>query len=192
MGLNIVNILLYIVPGIKGRAIAPRMIKKGSNFLFQKNTNTSNEKAKAIQLDLDPVLNRISITGINKAAHINFLNKVFSFKRIEPKKGIVKTINSIKIGDAVRETIQNSDFGKVVEINPAESIFWESSEDGKFVSSSRAGYSSLRITMEVQGIISKTGISIDKSVYYVGQGISLYAGKSILENGRISEVVKAQ
>lgn len=102
------------------------------------------------------------------------------------------TINSIKNGDPVRETIQNSDFGKVVEINAGESIYWESREDGQLVPSPRKGYSSLYITMEAQGILGKSGVSIDKSVYYVGEGMSLYVGSSILESGRISGVTKVQ
>lgn len=101
------------------------------------------------------------------------------------------TLQSIKSGDPVRETVQSSDFGKVVEISSGESIFWRNREDGQFVSSPKEGYSSLYITMETQGIINKSGVSIDKSVYYVGDSISLYAGNAILEGGKISKVVKA-
>lgn len=101
-------------------------------------------------------------------------------------------IKPIKVGDPVREQIQNANFGRVVKKESGESIFWESRDDGQLVSSGRKGYSSLRITMETQGIINKDGVSLDKSVYYVGQTISLYAGNSLLSNGRISEAVKVK
>jgi len=102
------------------------------------------------------------------------------------------SIAAIREGDPVRETVQNADFGKVVKIETGDSIFWECGEDGKYISTSRAGYSSLTITMEAYGVINRNGVTIDKSVYYVGQTISLYAGKSEINNGRISKIVKAQ
>lgn len=103
------------------------------------------------------------------------------------------TIQSLKIGDLVRDTVQNSYLGKIVEINTGESIYWASRDDGQIVSSPKEGYSSLEIIMEAEGIINPNGVSIDKSVYHVGMTISLYAGNAILEggNGRISEIVKA-
>ncbi len=101
------------------------------------------------------------------------------------------TIDSIKEGDIVKETIQGSNFGKVIELHRDESIFWGADEAGIFVSSPREGYSSLTITMEGTGIISSSGVSIDKSVYYVGQTLSLYAGNSYLAGGRISKIEKA-
>lgn len=101
-------------------------------------------------------------------------------------------IDAINIGDPVRESIQNAYFGEVVDINPDDSIYWESREDGQLVSSSREGYSSLYITMQGTGIINKDGVSIDKSVYYVGQTISLNAGNSLLKEGRISEIKIAE
>jgi hypothetical protein len=59
------------------------------------------------------------------------------------------------------------------------------------VSSPREGYSSLTLTMEATGTITNNGVSVDKSVYYVGQTISLYAGNSYLKDGRISGIKKA-
>jgi ribosomal protein S19 len=45
--------------------------------------------------------------------------------------------------------------------------------------------------METMGTINNNGVTIDKSPYYVGQTISLYAGKSFLKDGRISKIEKA-
>jgi hypothetical protein len=96
-------------------------------------------------------------------------------------------IDAISIGDPVTESVQGSNFGEVVEIKPGPSIYWKENEDGHLVSSSREGYSSLYLKMKTNGIISGSGVSIDKSVYYVGQTVTLYAGNSILKDGRISD-----
>ena len=101
-------------------------------------------------------------------------------------------VQAIKDGDPVRETIQSSDFGKVIKIEPHESVFWECNEAGQYVASGKKGYSSLYITMEAYGIFNRDGVTVDRSVYFVGQSISLYAGNSELNNGRISKIVKAQ
>jgi|BioPla2DNA2_1021312.scaffolds.fasta_scaffold24040_3 hypothetical protein len=101
------------------------------------------------------------------------------------------TIDAIDTGDQVREQIQNSNFGKVIAIERGESVFWANKDSGEFVASPREGYSSLTLTMEALGTINENGVSIDKSVYYVGQTISLYAGNSYLKDGRISSIEKA-
>lgn len=95
---------------------------------------------------------------------------------------------AIEIDSPVRESIQNASFGRVSDITIDESISWARGEDGNFVATSRDGYSSLTITMDAGGTIGNNGVTIDKSVYYIGQTITLYAGNSILQNGRISDI----
>lgn len=97
---------------------------------------------------------------------------------------------AVNIGDPVRESIQNSNFGNVIDIVVNESISWARSDNGDFIASSREGYSSVSITMEANGLIGNNGVTIDKSVYYIGQTITLYAGNSIFQNGRISDIKK--
>ncbi len=101
------------------------------------------------------------------------------------------TIDALSEGDPVRESVQGSNFGKIISIERGESIFWAVNDAGHIVSSPREGYSSLRLTMETTGTINSNGVSIDKSLYYVGQTLSLYAGKSYLKDGRISKIEKA-
>lgn len=139
----------------------------------------------------------ISLIGLkSKFAKANIASPSSSKEKILITFYIEETpdyiVDAIEMGNPVKESIQNSDFGKVVKINPSDSIYWESREDGQLVSSSREGYSSLYITMEGTGIINKNGVSIDKSVYYVGQTISIYAGNSLIKDGRISEVTKIE
>lgn len=101
------------------------------------------------------------------------------------------TIEAISEGDPVRDSVQGSSFGTVKEIITGEAIFWEPGADGQLVASGREGYSSLLLTTEAEGIINGNGVSIDKSVYHIGQTLAVYAGKSSLTGGRISRIVEA-
>ncbi len=96
--------------------------------------------------------------------------------------------DAIEIGQPTREEIQNSSFGTIVSKDVQESVSWARDNNGQFFKSSRDGYNSVTITMEADGSIGENGVTIDKSVYYVGQTIGLYAGNSYLKTGRISEV----
>ena len=95
---------------------------------------------------------------------------------------------AIEIGDPVKESIQNANFGKVKDINISDSISWARDKDGNFITTPREGYSSVVITMDASGLVSSNGVTIDKSIYYIGQTLTLYAGNSILQNGRISDI----
>lgn len=99
---------------------------------------------------------------------------------------------AIEMGSPVRESIQNSNFGTVSDIKIEDSISWSRADDGSFVASSKEGYSSLYITMDGEGIIGTNGVTIDKSVYYIGQTVTIYAGNSILQNGRIADIKKVE
>ena len=99
---------------------------------------------------------------------------------------------SIELGDPVKESIQNASFGKVVDKVVEQSVSWSRDVDGNYVSSTKEGYASLYITMEADGIIGKNGVTIDKSIYYIGQTLTIYAGNSMLQNGRIAEITKVQ
>lgn len=100
--------------------------------------------------------------------------------------------NAIELGAPVKESIQNSSFGKVSDIVIEDSVSWSRSEDGNFVPSTKEGYASLYITMVGEGMIGSNGVTIDKSVYYIGQTLTLYAGNSILQNGRIADIKKVE
>ncbi|HHY78095.1 MAG TPA: DUF4330 domain-containing protein [Clostridiales bacterium] len=97
---------------------------------------------------------------------------------------------AIKIGDPVRESIQNSFFGNVTDIVIGDSISWSRDMNGNLVATDREGYSSLSITMEASGFIGENGVTIDKSIYYIGQTVTLYVGNSVFQNGRISDIQK--
>jgi len=87
--------------------------------------------------------------------------------------------SNVKIGDPATEALQNIRLGKVTDIKLGQSISWGSDIQGKQVSSSRKGYSSIYITMEGKGIIGPNGIQIDNHLYYIGETITLRAGNAI-------------
>lgn len=95
---------------------------------------------------------------------------------------------SIEIGSPVREEVQSSNFGRVVDKKVDKSVSWSRDSSGQFKISNREGYNSLVLTMEAQGLVRDNGFAIDKSVYYIGQTLTLHAGNAILETGRISNV----
>lgn len=97
-------------------------------------------------------------------------------------------VDAIEIGAPVKEQIQNSNFGKVISLDKKAAIYWESDDDGNLVAGSKEGYNSLTLSMEATGTINELGITIDKSLYFVGQTVSLYAGNTYLKDGRISKV----
>ncbi len=97
-------------------------------------------------------------------------------------------LNGIHIDSPVKESIQGSSFGKVTKIEKGPSVVFASDDSGNVVASEKEGYISLKLTMKASGDLKPNGISLDKSVYYVGQTITLYAGNSILKDGRISYV----
>lgn len=95
---------------------------------------------------------------------------------------------AVKIGDPVREALQNASFGNVTDIEINDSVSWARNIKGELVRSTREGYSSITITMNGKGVIGDNGVTIDKAVYYVGQTITLYVGNSAFSNGRISDI----
>jgi len=97
-------------------------------------------------------------------------------------------VNAIKVGDPVRESVQNASFGKVSDIKTGDAIIWLTTEDGRNVKVSREGYYSVEITMDAKGMKDNLGVVIDKANYYVGQTITLYVGNAALYSGRITEI----
>ncbi|HHW49362.1 MAG TPA: DUF4330 domain-containing protein [Clostridiaceae bacterium] len=99
---------------------------------------------------------------------------------------------AVKIGDPAREALQGTSFGTVSDIVIGESVSWGADENGNSVKSSKEGYVSVLITMDAKGIIGDNGVTIGKSIYHVGETITLYAGNagfySSYSPGRISDI----
>jgi len=97
-------------------------------------------------------------------------------------------VDAIKVGDPVRESVQNASFGRVSNIETGDAIIWLTTEDGQNVKVSREGFYSVVITMDAKGMKDNLGVLIDKANYYVGQTLTLYVGNAALYNGRITEI----
>lgn len=89
------------------------------------------------------------------------------------------TANNVNIGDPATESLQNSSFGNVTEVKIEDSVSWGADEDGKQVSTSKEGYSSVYISLESSGIIGDNSVILGGSNYYIGETITLRVGNSI-------------
>jgi hypothetical protein len=98
-------------------------------------------------------------------------------------------IKAVKIGDPVRESIQNTGLGKVIDIKIDKSVSWVQTDKGEYVAASREGYLSCVLTMEAEGIYGNNGVSINNTEYYIGRTLVLYVGNSAL-SGRIYDLRK--
>lgn len=99
------------------------------------------------------------------------------------------TANNVKSKDPVSETLFNTSLGNVVDYKMDKSVSWGRDRNGKQVLSTKDGFSSVYITMEVSGVINSNGIIIGGSRYYIGQLMILRVGTSIFY-GRINDTVK--
>lgn len=89
-------------------------------------------------------------------------------------------INSIKVGDIVRDRVQGATFGKVTDIQIGPDIFYGLAETGRTViASSRPGYSSVTITVEGPGTYSATDAKFSGIDYYIGKAVELRAGNTL-------------
>lgn len=110
----------------------------------------------------------LSIGG-NKAEIVFFQEEINNF-----------SANNVHVGDIASEALTNVNFGQVTDVALGESISWAPDVNGnQVVRSSREGYSSIYITMEVNATVGPNGITIGGSTFYIGETITLRAGNSI-------------
>jgi hypothetical protein len=101
------------------------------------------------------------------------------------------TVENIKVGDPVSESLKNVSLGNVVDIKSDKSISWGVNKDGKQVKSTKAGFSSVYITTEANGLIDSNGILIGGSRFNIGQALNVRFGTSIIWC-RIYDAVKVE
>lgn len=97
------------------------------------------------------------------------------------------TCTPVKAGDICRETIQNALFGTVSAVKVDKARSYAADSSGKWVTSSKEGYSSILITMQGEGKFAADGVTIDNSVYFIGKSIELKVGNSVFW-GRIYNI----
>ncbi len=96
--------------------------------------------------------------------------------------------NQVSIQDPVREAVQSKSFGVVSGIELAPSVSWGETKRGEKVASTKDGYVSIRVEMDVNGRFDGSGIVLQNQAYHIGQTITLLVGNAALQNGRIVAV----
>ncbi len=86
----------------------------------------------------------------------------------------------VKVGDIVKDRVQNSVLGTVKDIKTDKAISWNPDANGKQVKSSKEGYNSVVLTVEVKATDNINGITIGSSTYQVGKGVETMAGDCIM------------
>jgi len=99
------------------------------------------------------------------------------------------TANTVNKGDPAKDAILQTSLGRVVDVKTDKSVSWIKSDKGEYFSSSKEGYCSVYITMEVNGALAGSGAVIGGSTYYIGQTVTLYAGNAAFY-GKIYSIKK--
>ena len=92
---------------------------------------------------------------------------------------IDSTANSIHEGDKLTDFAGNVDLGTVTKVTVDEkSHSYAANSDGKYVLSSRDGYSYLEVEGVVSATKSENGISVSGTNYLIGHSMTLEAGNA--------------
>lgn len=90
-------------------------------------------------------------------------------------------VKAAKKGDVVRE-YQGSIFGKVIEdIKIDKARKFDEDQDGNLVPMSREGYVSYFMTVEGEGFINSTGVSLGGTEYQTGKLLTIKVGNAIFQ-----------
>lgn len=78
-------------------------------------------------------------------------------------------IDNIKVGDEVRDRVQNVVLGKVTDVIVGPDISYFINDKGLAVQGSREGYNSATIVFEGEGIYKETGVFFSGIEYYINK-----------------------
>ncbi len=92
-------------------------------------------------------------------------------------------------GTVVSDEAFGHKLGKLVDVEFGDSVSFAANDQGQIVKSSKEGYKSVALKVEVKGNAFDHGIEVEKIKYVVGHTMTLYAGKAKLY-GRISGIEK--
>ncbi len=98
-------------------------------------------------------------------------------------------VNSVKLGDTVKDRSQNVLLGKVISATPGPSIVFYPDSTGVVRSSSKPGYASIAIMVEGQGAYSDTGVTINGIEYYINKQFETRVGPANFYM-RVSDIKK--
>lgn len=98
-------------------------------------------------------------------------------------------VDMLKVGDPVKEAVQNTSVGKVTDIKRDKSIRWVETDKGEVIKATKEGHSSVIITIRANGFYGNNGVTINNVEYFVGRTLIMYVGNTAL-SGRISALRK--
>ena len=92
-------------------------------------------------------------------------------------------------GSVVTDEAYGHELGKLISVDIGDSVSYATNDQGQIVKSSKDGYKSVAMSVEVNAKSFDHGIEIEKIKYVVGHTMTVYAGKAKLY-GRISGIEK--
>lgn len=95
----------------------------------------------------------------------------------------------VQVGDKLVDEYMDVSLGTVTSVELAPSVSYATNAEGNYVTSTKEGYSSVKITtdLEFKGAPYEHGIQIETSKYGVGHSMTFRAGKAKLY-GRICAI----
>lgn len=97
-------------------------------------------------------------------------------------------IDNIKVGDVVKDRVQNVVLGKVTDIQVGPDISYFISDRGLAVQGSREGYNSATIVFEGEGIYKETGVFFSGIEYYINKNGTEWRIGNTFCYARISDI----
>ncbi len=84
----------------------------------------------------------------------------------------------VKVGETIFDADNEVVMGKVTSFEIAPARSYNADESGKVVVSEKEGFSSIKITGEMQGMLGELGAEIDGETYGVGHTFTVRVGKA--------------
>ncbi len=84
-------------------------------------------------------------------------------------------------------TVAGNAFGKAAEVKTAPSESYVESASG-FVAASKPGYKAVTVEVKATGVLSDSGVTIDRRLYSIGDTLDVRVGNVKLENAKIKYI----
>ncbi|KNY27396.1 DUF4330 domain-containing protein [Pseudobacteroides cellulosolvens] len=92
---------------------------------------------------------------------------------------------AVSKGDLAKDFERNVEFGKVTNVEIGNSVSWAANEKGEIVTSSKKGFSSIKVTIEGPGVYrdgkSSSGVNFGSADFYTGRNTILLVGNSTFQ-----------
>jgi hypothetical protein len=84
--------------------------------------------------------------------------------------------DNVKVGDLVRDRVQNVVIGKVTEIKLGPDINYNPNDKGEEVVSSKPGYSSVTVVIDGSGLYNANGATFGGVEYFINKNVEWRVG----------------